>query len=193
MENLLVSVNYPVLNNPEKVPVFFEALIRNEIPTKFTFRFLSQLGFPSSSDRPFVDVLKFLGIIDGGSAPTQNYVALRDPTNFHSKLGELIQSAYVEIFSLNKDVALLSTVELSPLFLKDSKVDLKTAREFATTFKSLCAFGLAGLSRKSSVEEPVKRKLKDVNISFSINLPVSSDPKFYKEIFKGLFDALGDE
>ena len=183
-------MNYPPLNNAEKVPLLFESLIAREIPNKFTFRFLEGIGFPSSSDRPLIGLLQFLGAIDNQGLPTQEYVLLRDQKNLHRNIGKLVSKSYKELFAQNKNADTLSVEELVPLFLKDTPVDITIARKYARTFKALCAFSSFD---EEEVAVSETRKKKEVNISLSINLPISTDPKFYKEVLRNIMEGLGEE
>ena len=47
-----------------KIPQYFDTLLTAKAPDKFTVKFMEDLGFKSSNDRQFVNVLKSIGFLD---------------------------------------------------------------------------------------------------------------------------------
>jgi hypothetical protein len=62
----------------KSLPQMFEAIQRAQVPPRFTHDFLRTLGFKSTNDRSFINVLKGLGFLDANSVPTQAYRDYRD-------------------------------------------------------------------------------------------------------------------
>ena len=46
-----------------KIPQYFDTLLTAKAPDKFTVKFMEDLGFKSSNDRQFVNVLKSIGFL----------------------------------------------------------------------------------------------------------------------------------
>ena len=46
--------------NYSKIPQYFEAILNAQAPEKFTVKFIKDLGFTSSTDLQFINVLKSL-------------------------------------------------------------------------------------------------------------------------------------
>ena len=47
-----------------KIPQYFDTLLTARAPEKFTVKFFADLGFTSSNDRQFINVLKAIGLSD---------------------------------------------------------------------------------------------------------------------------------
>lgn len=61
-----------------KIPQYFDTMLTAKAPEKFTVKFMSDLGFTSSNDRQFVNVLKAIGFLDETGTPTQRYFRFLD-------------------------------------------------------------------------------------------------------------------
>ena len=46
-----------------KISLYFDTMLTAKAPEKFTIKFMSDLGFTSSNDRQFVNVLKLLDFL----------------------------------------------------------------------------------------------------------------------------------
>lgn len=57
--------------NYSKISKYFETIINAQALDKFTVKFMKDLGFTSSTDTQFVNVLKALGFLDESGAPTE--------------------------------------------------------------------------------------------------------------------------
>lgn len=62
-----------------KIPQYFDTMLTAKAPDKFTTKFMADLGFTSSNDRQFVNVLKAIGFLDDSGTPT------KDTSNFWIK------------------------------------------------------------------------------------------------------------
>ena len=56
-----------------KIPQYFDTLLTARAPEKFTNKFMADLGFTSSTDRLFANVLKSIGFLDDSGVPTEHY------------------------------------------------------------------------------------------------------------------------
>ena len=54
-----------------KIPQYFDTMLTAKAPDKFTTKFMADLGFTSSNDRQFVNVLKAIGFLDDSGTPTE--------------------------------------------------------------------------------------------------------------------------
>jgi hypothetical protein len=117
-----------------------KAIREAQAPSKFTTRFLVQLGFKSTNDRNLIAVLKGLDFIDDAGVPRQRYFDYLDETQHKAIMGQAIQDAYSDLFRVNT-----KAYEMSQ---KDVKSKLKTLTQgskgdsvltkMATTFSALC-------------------------------------------------------
>jgi hypothetical protein len=76
----------------------FEAIQKAQVPPRFTHDFLLTLGFKSTNDRSFINVLKGLGFLDGSSVPTQAYREYRDKKVASTVLAKQLRQAYRGLF-----------------------------------------------------------------------------------------------
>lgn len=84
-----------------KIPSYFDALLTAKAPDKFTVKFMSDLGFTSSNDRQFINVLKSIGFLDDAGSPTQRYYKFLDQSCAKTMVAEGIREAYADLFALN--------------------------------------------------------------------------------------------
>ena len=61
-----------------KIPQYFDTMLTAKAPDKFTTKFMADLGFTSSNDRQFVNVLKAIGFLDDSGTPTERYFKFLD-------------------------------------------------------------------------------------------------------------------
>ena len=182
----------------------FEAIQKAQVPSRFTNEFLKTLGFKSSNDRAFINVLKGLGLLDSSSAPTKAYSDYRDKHISKHVLAQQIRIAYQGLFMADENAQNLGLEavrgKLSTLTGKDASVVAK----MASTFKALC--NIADFSEKpkakaekpeeQSVESPALEQLtpKPHGLAFShvvyINLPTTRDVAVYDAIFKSIREYL---
>jgi hypothetical protein len=71
----------------------FEAIQKAQVPPRFTHDFLKTLGFKSTNDRSFINVLKGLGFLDSSSVPTQAYRDYRDKKAAATVLAKQLRQA----------------------------------------------------------------------------------------------------
>jgi hypothetical protein len=133
-----VYMEFPILNSPDKLPQMFEALLKSEVPKKFTHRFFESIGFPSSSDRGFLNLLRFVGFLDEKSVPTEFYVKFRGQTlDWYS----LIISSYSQLYQAEPYIHEQAVRYITQHFQRLTPFDVSTNEGFALTFKALCNYG----------------------------------------------------
>src|SRR4030065_1596192 len=90
------------------LPRMFEAIQRAQVPPRFSHSFLQTLGFKSTNDRAFINVLKGLGFLDANAVPTQTYRAYRDKQNGPRVLAKQFRPAYKGLFLSDENAQNLS-------------------------------------------------------------------------------------
>lgn len=179
-------ITYPYLNNFAKLSLMFSKLRDSNVPTKFTFRYWALLGFTSSQDRAFIDLLKFLGYLDANGYPTNYYAALRNQAEFSSVLAERLKESYKDLFALDKNANLLTLNVLTDYFIRLTASDVSLAQKQALTFKELCDKAHFNFEKSLEVPAVSTNKPSSSKIVFNINLPETTDPEVYKAIFDHL-------
>lgn len=81
-----------------KIPQYFETMLTAKAPDKFTTKFMADLGFTSSNDRQFVNVLKAIGFLDDAGTPTERYFKFLDQSFSKDRLSIQVQHSYEKNF-----------------------------------------------------------------------------------------------
>ncbi len=125
-----------------KIPTYFDTMLTAKAPDKFTTKFMSDLGFTSSNDRQFVNVLKAIGFLDEMGTPTTRYFSFLDQSNSKLMVAEGIREAYVDLFNLCIAAQTLSKQEVEGKFrtLTSGSKESATISYMASTFINLCAY-----------------------------------------------------
>jgi hypothetical protein len=182
----------------------FEAIQKAQVPPRFTHDFLLTLGFKSTNDRSFINVLKGLGFLDGSSAPTQTYREYRDKKVASTVLAKQLRQAYRGLFLADDNAQDLSPEDLKGKFATLTGKDESVVTKMASTFKALA--GLADFNKgpepevSTSAEEPVESPAleqvtpRPASLAFAhtiyINLPATRDVAVYDAIFKSIREHL---
>ena len=142
---------------------FFAAIQSAKAPERFTYQFLSYLGFKSSNDRLFSSVLKGLGFLDENGVPLQRYFDFLDQTVSGRILAEAVEEAYEDLFQLRIDAYNLSTDEVKGKLksLTQGQKSDSVINNMATTFSALCEqadWSVPEVVKKEEPEQPKKEE-----------------------------------
>ena len=190
MASLSTVEHYPYFVNYSRLPDMFAAINSAVIPSKFTYRFLEELGFSSSNDRGFIPILKFLNILDDKGIPTIHYIHLRSEADFPVVLGRLIKTAYKSLFSSESNLVNLNDTELFNVFNKATGYAVTEVHDTVSTFKTLTGLAIFTEDTSENVSKTEAELKSPVSINLSIKLPTTTDPKVYDVLFKYLKDLL---
>ena len=196
---------FPYIGPYKKLEEVLDAIRSNEVPDKFTYRFLAKIGFPSSKDRDFVPAFRLLGLIDILGRPTAKYTEIRDLQQFEPVLTKAVEDTYKELFETDSNVANVSENVLISYFGKLTGKAHKESVTYTKTFLELVS--LSGYKKKGVravegeetkvvqevvEEQKIQRTIKTraQNINLNINLPTTTDGKVYETLFKHLRDLL---
>lgn len=192
--------------NYTKIPQYFEAIINAQAPEKFTQKFLKDLGFTSSTDTQFVNVLKTLGFLDESGTPTDRYFQFFDRNISKSLVADGIKEAYADIFKLNVKANEMDKTAIKAKFkqITEGKKSDSTLNQMVSTFVALCDYAEWNVQSKNveiemqenSKEEQALPKMisvdktnkKSVNLCYDIHihLPATRDEKVYDALFSSL-------
>lgn len=188
-----------------KIPQYFDTLLTAKAPDKFTVKFMEDLGYTSSNDRQFVNVLKSIGFLDDSGTPTDRYFKFLDQSCSKQIVAEGIKEAYSDLFALNINANTLSKEEVVGKFktLTSGSKENATLGHMASTFLNLCAYADWGTptpvskepeakehkapqASKSEHEITVVPKEFDLNYDIHIHLPATRDQAVYDALFASL-------
>ena len=193
-----------------KIPQYFDTMLTAKAPDKFTTKFMADLGFTSSNDRQFVNVLKAIGFLDDSGTPTERYFKFLDQS-FSKQMGaEGIREAYEDLFALNTSAHKLTKAEVEGKFktLTNGSKENATIGYMASTFLNLCGYADWSDAQSSTIQIkssntdtaqnnnteipnsiPVlssERGRIDLNYDIHIHLPATRDQAVYDALFASL-------
>lgn len=195
--------------NYSKIPQYFEAILNAQAPEKFTVKFLKDLGFTSSTDIQFINVLKTLGFLDDSGVPTESYYQLYDRSVTKTLIAQGIRRSYADLFALNMHAQNMTREELKGKFktlTAGQKTD-STIKQMVSTFMNLCQYAdwtesvthadiPAVTVREPEVEVEKSGESEgsiqtmgrgfDLNYNIHIHLPATRDPAVYDALFSSL-------
>lgn len=192
--------------NFTKIPQYFDTLLTAQAPEKFTVKFFADLGFTSSNDRQFINVLKSIGFLDNTGVPTQRYFSFLDQSCSKQMVAEGIKEAYSDLFALNVNANTLSKTEVEGKFktLTNGAKATNTISQMASTFINLCAYAdwsvpstsVSGSTPQTNekAQETVQERICpsepasgfDLNYDIHIHLPATRDQAVYDALFASL-------
>jgi hypothetical protein len=200
------------LMTTKNLTAFFNSIVNAQAPSKFSYKFLEQLEFKSTTDRLFIGVIKALKFIDPNGVPTERYFNFIDQTQSKLVLAEAIRDAYSDLFAVNVKANELSTNEvknkLKTLF-QGTKSE-KVLELMAMTFAGLCNYAdftktstskdIVTIEKSTNFkeltpeEDPTKMTHELINkkittemhYNIQIHLPETRDITVYDAIFKSL-------
>lgn len=186
-----------------RLPKMFEAIQRAKVPPRFTHEFLQTLGFKSTNDRAFINVLKGLGFLDQNAVPTSSYHEYRDKSRAKHILARQMRTAYQGLFLTDENAQDLDDTTLKGRLASLTGKEESVINKMAATFKALA--DLADFSEPSpekqapgeeTVESPAleKPERRPTQLAFAhsvfINLPATRDVAVYDAIFKSIKEHL---
>ena len=190
-----------------KIPSYFDTLLTAKAPEKFTAKFMSDLGFTSSNDRQFINVLKAIGFLDDAGGPTQRYYKFLYQSCSKIMVAEGVREAYVDLFALNINANKMSKEEVIGKFktLTNGSKENATISQMASTFLNLCSYAdWSDVSQHNSTKSSSTNEIKDVtsaecvgqqpkdnsridlNYDIHIHLPATRDQSVYDALFASL-------
>lgn len=194
--------------NYTKIPQYFEAIINAQAPEKFTVKFLKDLGFTSSTDIQFINVLKSLGFLDDSGIPTELYYKLFDQSETKRIIAECIRQSYSDLFALNINSQNMSIDELKGKFksITGGQKSDSTIRQMVNTFSNLCSYAdwenthhqketkkeiqkpkdVVNQIKEISNNEKQEQRAFDLNYDIHIHLPATRDTAVYDALFSSL-------
>lgn len=193
-----------------KIPQYFDTLLTAKAPDKFTVKFMADLGYTSSNDRQFVNVLKAIGFLDEAGTPTTRYYNFLDQSKSKLMVAEGIREAYADLFALNTSAQKMTKEEVIGKFktLTNGSKEIATIGQMASTFIQLCSYADWNQPEKaipipipktdtneetSPIGEVKKAKppvtsagMFDLNYNIHIHLPSTRDEGVYDALFASL-------
>ena len=179
---------------PNSLREFIKGIPNRSKPDKITVRYLKQLDFKSSNDATIITVLKFVGLLESGGAPTDAYSQYLNKDKGPIVLAEQIRKSYSPLFKLYPSPHTQSDSALQNFFREATGLGAKAVNAMTATFKVLCEYadfskdspgGEAGAGQ-SHRRESTSPAGTQIHINFQLVLPTNAQPADYDAIFDSL-------
>jgi len=198
-------VSYPpYVDAYGKIGNLFQKIKEASVPPKVTVDFLyTKLGLKSTSYRAMIPLLRRLGFIDSGNAPTVAYRDYRDEKKSKLIMAQRIRDTYKGLFAANEYAFKLKREEIISKLntVLGTPADDKITPKVAGSFLALCE--LADFEAKEVVkatktpekagvivapQQPAARL--GISYTINLNLPATTDVEVFNAIFKALKENL---
>jgi uncharacterized protein DUF5343 len=129
------------LTTSKNLEAIFNSIQSAKAPSKFTQRFLEDLGFKSTTDRLYINLLKALGFLSPDGVPTSRYYEFLDQSQSGRVLAEGVEEAYGDLFQLRRDAQSMPRPEVKGKIktLTQGKVSDAVVDKMTMTFLALAA------------------------------------------------------
>jgi hypothetical protein len=202
-----MDTNIPYVLSVTNLPKILEAIQKAAVPDNFNLDFLKDLGFASSSDRPVIKLLRYLGFLDASNKPLQPYKDFVDHNKSKVVLAERMRSAFDDLFIANPDAYNKSSDALKGWFKSKTGVSDSVAMKLASQFKALAdfadfkvgppskppAFVTSGQDSNPS-GQPAAPQVEGSKVGlvyrFEIHLPDTTNVETFRAIFRAMREEL---
>jgi hypothetical protein len=209
---IIKMTTYPYILKTDKIKAVFDQIPTTGVPDKFTQKHLESLGHKSPNDRPILPILKFIGFLDSDGTPTTSYISYRGSQR-KEVLGTAIKAAYSGLFTLYDNAHQKDDESLYNFFSTHTKLGERALKGVVLTFKALSSLAVfdgtpnlgsttiapvaspASASKTSTVSPApitIGKSHFPVNINIELQIPASTDPAVYENLFKALKTHLFD-
>ncbi len=152
-----MAKDLPYMTSAKNLGAIFEKIKVAQTPPKFTYEFLkSHMGFPSSSDRPVIQVLKILGFLGVDSQPTPRYNDFRSDETSRLTMATGLQDGWSDIFLADQNANRRTVSDLIAIFKSVTGKSESVATKMATTFSILVKYPDFSENPKSAVVKDEK-------------------------------------
>ncbi len=192
-------VDYPYMTKTSTIADFLDHLQSAGVPEKVDRTYLDSTGFTSSSDRPIVGVLEFIGFVESSGKPTPSWQQYKARAMARKVLGKAILTAYADLFKTYPDAPRKDLEALMDFFRSKSGLGDRAVSAMVNTFKELCARAeFEGLEEVVTGDEtPAGGKTTpkrgtsfpgapSVSINIQLQLPATENEEIYDKLFAAL-------
>lgn len=203
---------YPFTLSNNKIEPVLQRIRTAAKPERLSQELIATWGFTASNDRAIPRVLKALGFLNEGWAPTQFYDRLRDPQDWKRVLAEQIRQLYSDLYAMDANMHAASEAEVKGAISRITGKDEDTVKRYHATFKALCR--LADFSQTDDPKKetsknadanpppaaakdssppvtPATHRNSEYHYNIQIHLPVTTDITVYNAIFRSIREHLG--
>lgn len=208
-------MEYPYVLSVDKFNDLLGRLENIGVPDKFDHKYLASLGYTSSNDRKFIQVLRFLDLVDNkNSQPTDAYQKVfRGGKEGQLELARILREKYSDLYKVYPDAHRKDAEALLNYFRANTKLGNRALQAVVATFKTMCSradfegtdakdayaplrddldYGEDGGKKKDEQSErkdfeigTLTRPL-SLNVNIQLELPATSDADVYEALFASM-------
>jgi hypothetical protein len=192
---------FPYTIAPGPLSELLEKLKNIGVPDKIDQTYLAQIGFSSSNHRPFIPIMKHVGLLDGSGVPTDIYRrGLRGGEAGKKLVANGIREGYRDLFATYPDAATRPTSDITTFVKTHTDLGDKALRAAVTTFQTLCKFGdfdgVPSAADRGGEERPIQKRASrgsepepgsvTINVNIALSVDATSDPAVYDAFFSAM-------
>jgi hypothetical protein len=201
-----MNTDVPYMASVSNLPKILDAIQRGAVPPTFNRDFLVDLGFTSSQDRPIINLLKYLGLLDTSGRPQDPYKSFVDHTKSKKVLAERLAKSYDDLYASDKTAHTKTVTQLTGWFKTKTGKGAAVAEKMARTFKTLAEYSdfTSTVAPAPSAESPkVATEPKKISTEhkelvsplglvyrIEVHLPETQNVETYRAIFRALREEL---
>lgn len=199
------------LTSFKNLSAILDSIKKAQAPSRFTVKFLQDLGYTGSADRLIIKMLKTLGMLRESGEPTATYHEFLDPSQSGRVLADGLRNAYADLFQIDKNAQEMSAPQVRAKFKTISQGEYSddVLGKMANTFLAFAQYADfdspqsptdAGIAADypsdnispAPVEQngaiPAVGQHRQARLVYEINihLPVTRDPAVYDALFASL-------
>ncbi len=142
-------MTYPYVDRTDRLQAFMERVPTIDPPEAVDHQTLRSLGFDRPDDEAFLDVLRYVGLMNRKGGPTPRWAAVRVPETGRVALAKAIRHGYKHLFLLDPKAHAKDYNALRAYFSANADADPRTVVKMARTFETICRFAdFSGLERR---------------------------------------------
>ncbi|MCY3799148.1 MAG: DUF5343 domain-containing protein [Chloroflexi bacterium] len=131
--------NFPYAQAPNKLEELLQSVQTVGVPEKASTNWLKSTGFTSSNDVSMIRVLKFIGLLDSSSVPTEVWQSYRDRDKARTVLAASIRHGYSDLFDHFPDADARSHDDLTNYIAARTTLGTNATQKAVKTFQALCS------------------------------------------------------
>lgn len=124
-------------NNYGKIASILKTIREGTAPEVFNRGHLKDIGYRSSHDFTFIQVLKELGFLSSDGKPTSRYMSYLDKSRHKKVMGEAVRDAYKDIFVIKAEPKKTDQSVVEGKFKTEFNSSDNVAKYRASTFFAL--------------------------------------------------------
>ncbi len=198
---------FPYIQSSDRLKKFLDHIQLAGVPEKFILKSLEAAGFKSTNDRPIIKIMKFIGFLDGSSAPTDSWKKFRDKSQAGNVLASGIKSGYSDLYQTYPNAHQQGDEALRNYFSANTSVGDAALSQIVKTFRTLVDRADFSDSASADVSDrhqsPVENAATTLNphivgtqtrnvggstvtINVRLEIPPSDDPAVYEAFFQSM-------